>query len=54
MPKDAPDVLIILLDDAGFDVPDTFSGFAPTPALTRLSNEGITYNRIRTASICSG
>jgi arylsulfatase A-like enzyme len=53
LPKDAPNVLIILIDDAGFGVPDTFGGFAHTPTLTRLSNEGISYNRFHTTSICS-
>ena len=53
LPKNAPNVLIILIDDAGFGVPDTFGGFAHTPTLTRLSNEGISYNRFHTTSICS-
>jgi arylsulfatase A-like enzyme len=51
--KDAPNVLIVLIDDAGFGVPDTFGGFAHTPTLTRLRNEGISYNRFHTTSICS-
>jgi len=51
--KDAPNVLIVLIDDAGFGVPDTFGGFAHTPTLTRLKNEGISYNRFHTTSICS-
>jgi arylsulfatase A-like enzyme len=50
---DAPNVLIVLIDDAGFGVPDTFGGFAHTPTLTRLKNEGISYNRFHTTSICS-
>jgi arylsulfatase len=53
LPKDAPNVLIVLIDDAGFGVPDTFGGFAHTPTLTRLKNEGIGYNRFHTTSICS-
>lgn len=53
LPKVAPNVLIILIDDAGFGVPDTFGGFAHTPTLTRLSNEGISFNRFHTTSICS-
>ena len=51
--KDSPNVLIVLIDDAGFGVPDTFGGFAHTPTLTRLKNEGISYNRFHTTSICS-
>lgn len=53
LPKDAPNVLIVLIDDAGFGVPDTFGGFAHTPTLTKLRDEGISYNRFHTTSICS-
>ncbi|MFM8288961.1 MAG: sulfatase-like hydrolase/transferase, partial [Planctomycetaceae bacterium] len=53
LPQDAPNVLIVLIDDAGFGVPDTFGGFAHTPTLSRLRNEGISYNRFHTTSICS-
>ena len=41
LPKDAPNILIILIDDAGFGTPDTFGGFAHTPTLTKLRDEGI-------------
>ena len=37
LPKDAPNVLIVLIDDAGFGVPDTFGGFAHTPTLSQAS-----------------
>ena len=53
LPKDAPNVLIVLIDDAGFGVPDTFGGFAHTPTLSKLRDEGISYNRFHTTSICS-
>ncbi len=53
LPADAPNVLVILIDDAGFGTPDTFGGFAHTPTLTQLANEGISYNRFHTTSICS-
>ena len=53
LPKDAPNVLIVLIDDAGFGVPETFGGFAHTPTLSRLADEGIRYNRFHTTSICS-
>ena len=53
LPKGAPNVLIVLIDDAGFGVPDTFGGFAHTPTLSRLRDEGISYNRFHTTSICS-
>ena len=53
LPKDAPNVLIVLIDDAGFGMPDTFGGFAHTPTLTKLRDQGICYNRFHTTSICS-
>jgi arylsulfatase A-like enzyme len=53
LPKGAPNVLIVLIDDAGFGVPDTFGGFAHTPTLSKLAKEGISYNRFHTTSICS-
>ena len=48
-----PNVLIILIHDAGFGTPDTFGGFAHTPTLSKLRDEGISYNRFHTTSICS-
>lgn len=53
LPKGAPNILIILLDDIGFGVADTFGGPVHTPTLSRLANEGISYNTFHTTSICS-
>lgn len=53
LPKDAPNVLIIMLDDVGFGLPDTFGGPIHTPTLSRLANEGVSYNAFHTTSICS-
>lgn len=53
LPADAPNILIVLLDDVGFGQPDTFGGEVRTPNLTRLANEGISYNTFHTTSICS-
>jgi hypothetical protein len=50
---DAPNVLIVLIDDVGFGIADTFGGEVHTPTLGRLANEGISYNRFHTTSICS-
>ena len=49
----APNVLIVLLDDVGFGLPDTFGGEIRTPTLTRLRDRGISYNAFHTTSICS-
>lgn len=35
-PKGAPNILLILTDDAGFGVPSTFGGVIPTPTMDRV------------------
>jgi arylsulfatase len=53
LPKDAPNILIILLDDVGFGLPDTYGGPIHTPTLSRIANQGISYNAFHTTAICS-
>jgi arylsulfatase len=50
---DAPNILVVLLDDVGFGVADTFGGEVHTPTLSRLAQTGIRYNCFHTTSICS-
>jgi arylsulfatase A-like enzyme len=52
-PKGAPNVLLILIDDAGFAASSTFGGLAHTPAFDALAAEGVRYNRFNTVGICS-
>ena len=52
-PKGAPNVLLIITDDAGFGVPSTFGGVIPTPTMDRIANEGLRYNRIFSTALCS-
>ncbi len=52
-PKDAPNVLLIVTDDAGFGVPSTFGGVIPTPTMDRIANEGLRYNNIHSTALCS-
>jgi len=52
-PEEAPNVLLILIDDAGFGQPDTFGGAIRTPNLTRVQKQGITYNRFHVTALCS-
>jgi len=52
-PDGAPNVLIVLIDDAGFGNPDTFGGPIATPNLTRVQNMGLTYNRFHVTAVCS-
>jgi arylsulfatase A-like enzyme len=51
--KDAPNVLLILLDDVGFGATSTFGGPVPTPALEKLAEKGLRYNRWHTTALCS-
>ena len=39
-PKGAPNVLLIMTDDAGYGVSGTFGGVIPTPALDRIAKHG--------------
>jgi arylsulfatase A-like enzyme len=52
-PEGAPNVLIVLVDDAGFGGPDTFGGPIATPNLTRVQQMGLTYNRFHVTAVCS-
>jgi len=52
-PEGAPNVLVVLIDDAGFGNPDTFGGPISTPNMTRVQQMGITYNRFHVTAVCS-
>jgi arylsulfatase len=52
-PKGAPNVLLVITDDAGFGVPSTFGGVIPTPAMDRVAQEGLRYNRVFSTALCS-
>jgi len=49
----APNILIILMDDVGFGQASTFGGEVNTPTLSKLADQGISYNTFHTTSICS-
>ena len=53
LPEDAPNILIVLLDDVGFGVPSTFGGAVDTPTLDALAADGIAFTQFHTTSICS-
>lgn len=53
LPEDAPNVLIVLIDDAGPGLPSTFGGEVETRALDRVVGEGIGFNRFHTTAMCS-
>ncbi|GLR96588.1 hypothetical protein GCM10007858_42250 [Bradyrhizobium liaoningense] len=52
-PKGAPNVLLIMTDDAGFGAPGTFGGVVPTPALDRIAARGLRYTNFHSTALCS-
>ena len=52
-PLGAPNVLIILIDDAGFGSSSAFGGPCQTPAAEKLAANGLKYNRFHTTALCS-
>ena len=53
LPPNAPNILIVLMDDTGPGLPSTYGGEINTPALSRIANQGISYNRFHSAAMCS-
>ena len=52
-PKGAPNVLLIITDDAGFGVPSTFGGVIPTPTMDRIANEACATTGFSSTALCS-
>ncbi len=52
-PKGAPNVLIVLIDDAGFGSTSAFGGPCQTPAAEKLAAGGLKLNRFHTTALCS-
>ena len=52
-PAGAPNVLVILLDDAGFGSSSAFGGPVNTPNFERLAEGGLRYSRFHTTALCS-
>jgi arylsulfatase A-like enzyme len=52
-PAGAQNVLLILIDDAGFGSSSLFGGPCATPNMEHLASEGLRYNRFHTTALCS-
>ena len=52
-PKGAPNVLIVLIDDAGFGSSSAFGGPCQTPSAEALAAGGLKYTRFHTTALCS-
>jgi arylsulfatase A-like enzyme len=53
LPPDAPNILVILVDDAGPGLPSTFGGEVRTATLDRVLASGVGFNRFHTTAMCS-
>ena len=49
----APNVVLILLDDVGFGATSVFGGPVDAPALQKLADGGLRYNRFHVNALCS-
>ena len=52
-PPQAPNVVVVLLDDFGFGQSSTFGGAIEMPNLDRLASEGLRYSNFHVAALCS-
>src|SRR5947208_13978303 len=52
-PKEAPNVVVVLLDDIGFGQSSAFGGPCRMPTLDKLAAGGLRYNGFHTTALCS-
>ena len=52
-PEGAPNILIVLIDDAGFGASSAFGGPCRTPVAEKLASTGLKFNRFHTTALCS-
>jgi arylsulfatase A-like enzyme len=52
-PPGAPNILLVLIDDAGYGQPSTFGGPIATPNCTQMAEGGLRYNGLHVTAMCS-
>src|SRR6476620_674779 len=52
-PQNAPNVVVVLLDDIGFGQSSAFGGPCKMPTLDKLASAGLRYNDFHTTALCS-
>ncbi len=52
-PPQAPNIVLILVDDVGFSTTSTFGGAIQTPNFDRLAEGGLRYNNFHVNALCS-
>ena len=53
LPVDPPNILMVMLDDPGPSLSETFGGDIHTPTVSQLAKTGIVYNRFHNTAMCS-
>lgn len=52
-PKDAPNIVVILMDDLGFGHLSCYGGPINAPNISSLSENGLRYNNFHTVGLCA-
>lgn len=52
-PAGAPNVVVFLIDDAGYGTSSAFGGLMQTPVLDSLANNGLRYTNFHSTGVCS-
>lgn len=52
-PEGAPNVLVIMLDDAGYSNAGSYGGAIKTPTFDRIGDQGLRYTHMTVAAVCS-
>jgi arylsulfatase A-like enzyme len=52
-PAGAPNVVVFLIDDAGYGTSSAFGGLMETPVLDSLANNGLRYTNFHSTGVCS-
>ncbi|MGF1518470.1 MAG: sulfatase-like hydrolase/transferase [Nodosilinea sp.] len=51
--ENAPNVLLVLIDDVGFGQFSSFGGSIPTPTMDRVVKSGLQFTQFHTTALCS-
>jgi phosphoglycerol transferase MdoB-like AlkP superfamily enzyme len=51
--ENAPNVLLVLIDDVGFGQFSSFGGSTPTPTMDRIVKSGLQFTQFHTTALCS-
>ncbi|MEM1368121.1 MAG: arylsulfatase [Cyanobacteria bacterium P01_H01_bin.15] len=51
--ENAPNILLVLIDDVGFGQFSSFGGSIPTPTMERVVKSGLQYTQFHTTALCS-